>query len=411
LQTETASLLKQIAFNAGTVQEAKRRFSNQLAPDFSIFDFFKSDEMALSRCLASLLDPQGRHGQGSLFLRLFVENLPTQAGWIRQFEKCAIKTEKQALGQRRIDVYLEFPEGLIGIENKPWATDQALQLSDYADYLSQTTQGNNWLLIYLCNDAPSHSSLSPTKRQQLLSNQQLIELNYEQLLHWLGICRQQTQALNVRIFIEELIKFVRIHINGELDMSVENEVRQTILASKSTLASAFMVSKAMHAVKSNLMQGFHKTLREALSAKGLSLVWDKNMDSQWKPSTGFGIQFSEDQDLCMRVEFEGHDLTKLIWGIRRHSTATPSTPDRWRHIAAVMESEFGPEKQSDWWPWYCSDTTAILGNDLQDWGQADFLWTHVMQDQGRPLAEQLVNAALRVKDLFTQHMDWLKKIS
>ena len=64
---EIEELLKDVAFKMGTLREARNRFSAQLAPEFSIFDYLRTDEMGLSKCIASLLDPKGTHGQGSVF--------------------------------------------------------------------------------------------------------------------------------------------------------------------------------------------------------------------------------------------------------------------------------------------------------------------------------------------------------
>ena len=113
------ALLDEISFNVGTLRQAKQRFSDQLAPEFSIFDYFRSDEMALSNCLAGMLDPNGRHGQGNIFLRAFFETIFHEKKWTINFDYCKVVTEKQANGQRRIDIYLEFMGCIIGIENKP----------------------------------------------------------------------------------------------------------------------------------------------------------------------------------------------------------------------------------------------------------------------------------------------------
>jgi hypothetical protein len=46
-------------------------FATQLAPRFNSFNFICPDEMKLSKILAMLLNPEGDHAQGDLFLKLF----------------------------------------------------------------------------------------------------------------------------------------------------------------------------------------------------------------------------------------------------------------------------------------------------------------------------------------------------
>lgn len=304
MKIETQNLLTTVAFNIGTLKEAKKRFADQLAPEFSIFDYFRSDEMALSKCLASLLNPQGTHGQGSVFLQSFCEKICKNTTWMKNFENCDVVTEKQANGQRRIDIHLSFNDGLIGIENKPWAADQHLQLFDYANYLEESSSGKEWLLIYLSNRPPSADSLSPKKRDQLEDSKNFIQCNYHDLTEWLDDCKTKTKALNVRIFLEELIKFIRININGELEMSEEIETYKTALASKQNLEATFNILKATYGIRQNLLKNFRNDLEKNLNTHGLHIVWDDSMNNTWKSCSGFGVKFLKDQDVYLRFEFE-----------------------------------------------------------------------------------------------------------
>jgi hypothetical protein len=110
--------LKKVAFKIGALREARRRFTVQLAPDFNLFRYLRTDEIGISRIIADLLDRNGTHGQGDIFLQSFAEKLGQK--WISGFNNWKVVTEQQANGQRRIDVYLKSDTGgIIGIENKP----------------------------------------------------------------------------------------------------------------------------------------------------------------------------------------------------------------------------------------------------------------------------------------------------
>lgn len=51
----------------------ERELDRVLANHFNPLDYLRTDEIGLSRIVADLLSPDAAHGQGSLFLRSFLE--------------------------------------------------------------------------------------------------------------------------------------------------------------------------------------------------------------------------------------------------------------------------------------------------------------------------------------------------
>ena len=288
-------LLSEVSFKIGTLREARNRFADQLAPEFRIFDYLRTDEMGLSRCIASLLDPKGKHGQGSFFLETFLKKIlaegsswETNAKGFMNFE-----LEKQANGQRRIDIYLEFKNIIIGIENKPWAGCQDNQLSDYAAFLETTSKGKNWILVFLSNRNPEEGSITQKRREELENDGRFVQLNFGDVIGWLDICAYKTRAPVVRVFIEELSKFIRTYINGEVEMSDAIEIKNAILKSQDALDSAFQIYKAMYDVKMELFEKLRGDLEIGLEKNGLKLTdWEFN---GWRPCSGFNIQFCKEE--------------------------------------------------------------------------------------------------------------------
>ena len=109
MQQDITTLLGDVAFKLGTMNEARKRFTVQLAPDFNLFDYLRTDELGLSACIASLLDPKGKHGQGPVFLDAFLEKIAKKAKWAKSSESCSVRTEVEANG--RLDIYMEFLGG------------------------------------------------------------------------------------------------------------------------------------------------------------------------------------------------------------------------------------------------------------------------------------------------------------
>ena len=72
IQQHAAALLDSVARWNEVTTLAKLRYQAELAPDFSLMDWLKNDELALSRYLRFLLSPDETHGQSSLFLKGFL---------------------------------------------------------------------------------------------------------------------------------------------------------------------------------------------------------------------------------------------------------------------------------------------------------------------------------------------------
>ena len=208
-----------------------------------------------------------KHGQGGIFLNFFLKRIES-AEWAIHDKCTKVSLERLTDQGRRIDISLDFSQGVIGIENKPWAGDQHEQLSHYADYLRLITPNGNWLLLFLSNREPSVASLAEDKLKKLTANRHFARVTFHELLSWLEECAQHSKALTVRIFIEELAKFVRTNINGELYVS-EEEIRKSILSSAENLESALLISRSMPTIKSDLIRQFQSDIGNKINFRSV----------------------------------------------------------------------------------------------------------------------------------------------
>ncbi|TXT26564.1 MAG: hypothetical protein FD134_494 [Gallionellaceae bacterium] len=387
-------LLDEVTFKIGTLHQARKYFSAQLAPEFRIFDYLRTDEMGLSRCIASLLDPKGKHGQGSVFLDAFLKTIGSAAAWATNTAKCEVSKERQANGKRRIDIYLNLQNGVIGIENKPWASDQDHQLADYAAFIKKDAGNRFWLLLFLSNRDPSDDSIKPDERRKMEQDGQFVRLNYAELIEWLDICAGNSRAATVRIFIEELAQFVREDINGELDMSDEVEVHNAILKSAENLGSAFQIYSSMDNLKRKLLKKFQGNLKEKLKLHNMELDWGLE---GWQAYSGFIIQFDEtQQSLNLRFEFDQANLNGFLWGIRRRNEDY-NNPLVWDEVNKLMSADFGSAKSSKWWPWYSELPNQEFHEEMKNWRTSAEPWISI---ENESLVEKICNLALRVREVF-----------
>ena len=90
-----------------TARALEAELDRHLARRFNIFDYLRTDELGLSSIIADLLDPQGPHGQGPLYLKTFVQGLGEQVCRLDlSGERISVVVEKVIPSNRRIDVYV-----------------------------------------------------------------------------------------------------------------------------------------------------------------------------------------------------------------------------------------------------------------------------------------------------------------
>ena len=188
------------------------------ATRFSVFPYFNTGELDLSRIFADLLDPAGSHGQGDRFLVLFLEQFQEFAPGLppATTRECRVHLEfptRTGAGPRRIDIVLQLPDNLwIGIENKPFAKDEDAQIADYLKDLE--SRGQAWIL-YFSGDGqdPSNESLrhlaSSIPRRWLTVPYRGQTVERPSIDTWIRQCVQECEAERVRWFLRDLLEYVR----------------------------------------------------------------------------------------------------------------------------------------------------------------------------------------------------------
>ena len=191
-----------------------------LARRFNFFysiDFFDSipskKEDRMSYVFAYLLDPNETHGQGDLFLRKFLEDVAPN--WLPNncWSSVSVRTEVLTTRIRRnreIDIVIAFDgdQRALAIENKPWAGDQHLQLSDYAHHLESMYEGR-FKLIYLTpkGEDPSECSITREEREQLENGGKFAKASIQKWADgWLKRAEDEVKAERVRWFVSDFHK-------------------------------------------------------------------------------------------------------------------------------------------------------------------------------------------------------------
>ena len=233
-----------------TAKAHERELDQHLARRFNIFDYLSTDEVALSRIIADLLDPEARHGQGTLFLRTLLDELTEIGGWpdpdAGLVKGIHVVTERVIPSGRRLDVSVEIPgtDGAycLAIENKPFADDQRNQVRDYLRFLKRKYR-DRFLLIYLSPTGQGPSSWSLPRGELGKWTGRLAVMPYwsdpEQhaagdryddfrvglsLAAWFSACRRRCEPDRLRWFLSEAETFCKRRFGGH-SMTTDRETR------------------------------------------------------------------------------------------------------------------------------------------------------------------------------------------
>lgn len=180
--------------------------------DYNIFTLFHgfSDEVNLhSNFIASLLDPNGDHYKGDLFLKLFLETCG--------IDDFSIDTSRTTVFKefKHIDIYISDSKKHIILENKVYAKDQPTQIARYIKAIKKEgAEDEDIYVLYLHPDRelPKENSLGGYKLNQ--DNTKLEKdgssINFKvisygkEILEWIDRCKNEVSNLtDLNVFLSQ----------------------------------------------------------------------------------------------------------------------------------------------------------------------------------------------------------------
>ena len=265
-----------------TARRLERELDRKLAHRFNALDYLRDDELGLSRLIADLLDPLGKHGQGTLFLATYLEVVGARRllSW-PDLDDCRIdvETERSIDGRRRIDISIDILSKhgqacCLAIENKPYAGDQQNQVRDYLLFLKKH-YGDRFLLIYLSptGEGPSalsidkkeregwkdHFAIMPYYRSGIEGNDEFEEfVMLRSLADWFQECRKHCEVDRLRWFLRDAESFCKQTFGG-ITMRSDGEttaVREFIMSRSGNMETAAAVHHAWLEVRDRVSQEF-----------------------------------------------------------------------------------------------------------------------------------------------------------
>jgi len=219
----------------GRIETLRSNLDREWATQFSIFEPTGSDERTFSKIIRLLLDPKGSHGQGSLFLKAFLEHLYEtfqDNDKIKNFlnldlKKATVVCDSPTGKGRFIDVTVKIEDKKFGIENKHWFKDLDDQVSNYLEAVD--------FLVYLSIDrkSPHDRSIPKTECEKAIHDGRLLLMHYEcsqqpsrdmeniseerpiaDFSEWLKRCEQIAKPDKIRWYLGEISQRINTYLYG-----------------------------------------------------------------------------------------------------------------------------------------------------------------------------------------------------
>ncbi len=214
---------------------------------FSILGIESKENKTHSNFIAELLNPNGSHLQGSVFLDLFIKTI----GYNKTLDFQNTQVIKEFyLGKKtqtnggRIDILIKDSNNIISIENKIYAGDQENQLIRYRNYEKKINQV--YYLTLFGNEASDFSTLDisnsiENKEYKLENGKDYFTLSYSyDILNWLKLCHQKSVNIpqlreSIKQYILLIQKLTNQNMNDRqkmIDLLFENHESAKIISTE-----------------------------------------------------------------------------------------------------------------------------------------------------------------------------------
>ena len=376
---ELERFFAEVAPRLDTAATLDAELDRQLARRFNVFRDLRADEVGFSRMIADLLDPNGDHGQETLFLKLLADKLDFARGV--NLRQAKVERERKIDG-RPLDISVEVDsKHCLAIESKSnFAVDQEGQVEHY---LKSLERYSNSLVLYLSpnGDGPTEASVGQQtiKKLETMTSRDFaimpcdsskappddgfdkLRLSFS-LVDWLADCRRNCDVDRLRWYLREVETYCRQQYGGNpVTDSKKSAIEKFVREDSKNVATALAVYEAWPAIAWKIKGEFWELIWNELPDDMLGhddWHWDayfgpKRYESyiyayrkSWRPYEVDGEQtFTQ-----IRMDAQWPDGTGWIVGVRSSLANELSEVDRERRDALDRELRELGKKQTPRWP-------------------------------------------------------------
>lgn len=289
------------------VKAKYKKLNEEQAIGFNIFSILlkSNDEVNLhSKFIYELLNPQGSHQQGRLFLDLFLEQLGIEMDDTRAVEAFREK--------ENLDILLQTSHDALIIENKVDTQDHSSQLSRYWESVkSKGYEASNIYLIYL--------TLWGEKPLENAMQEKVLTISYrKEIVLWLEEAIEKVEHIPVlKETLEQYLSLIQELTKQIKRGSVEMELKELLLK-EDNLQQVIALESVVTEAKIELQLDFWQRLLMNLipyyafsfynissSNKGLEESVRRYYELQ-KNGKDYGIEYQVDENLYFFVELRSN---------------------------------------------------------------------------------------------------------
>lgn len=316
---------------AQTQQRHAAELARATGEHFNIFKILRVGHLEVtthSPMLAQLLNPQGVHGQGATFLRLFLDCFNIDgfdAGSARVKMEHHIGSVTEDSGGR-IDILVQDGRGeVILIENKIYAADQSNQMTRNRNYDARAH------LFYLTLDGrdPVNPQAVPGLRC----------ISYaSDVLSWLKDCRKEAACVpTVRETLSQYIHLLQELTDQNTSTRMNQELTRAVLQTKDSYAAYRALCHAQQEIRRMVLAGLNEGLGELAKSLNLELLQRLHGDGRRYDGWFFTSAALAAQNLRIGCQFDSKDYQNFYFGFNR------TGPDQNSALIQCLQHHFGAE--------------------------------------------------------------------
>lgn len=291
--------------------ESARKEARLRGEEFNVFRTCGVNhyENTHSAILAEWLNPGGSHGQGDLFLKLFISRLfstePSRFADGFDTGRATVSTE-YSTDAGRFDILIEDPVGkALILENKIYAQDQSEQLKRYERYANEKYGKDKYLLVYLTLDGCDAS-------EQSGEGVDYLRISYkETITAWMDDCIKS--VYDKPLLRETMIQYRNLvnQLTGKnMDKSIEKELVAEMLKCPEGVAAIVNATSAMERIL--IEDSLFKPLHGFAEKNNLSFTVSETF---WEKRAYGTFYFEVKPGLRIEFQNEGAGWSRFYFGI------------------------------------------------------------------------------------------------
>ena len=392
---------------------------------FSVMNMEWSEVNTHSAIIGELLNPKGSHGQGDVFLNLFIHQL--NQTFSEKEKSFKLDSFQELVGEKicerhisnknlikgtggRIDIIIEDKNQIILIENKPGNQDQELQLIRYYNYAK--VRNKKFKIFYLTIDGRNLNeeevcyeneieikgyNFHYSKKMEYENFTNIDSVIYHKCLYypisfhteirdWLEKCHKEAiEQPILRETIKQYLNLVKKLTNQTINDAMSDEILKII---ENSTKESFTIFNNILGFKRKMYLNFMNDLKEYATSKNFIVndIWEIN-DKEYGLFLTPELWKNKNINIC--IIFEKSNYKNLYYGVSFEEELSELDKSNVRQKFKKNGFEENP-----WWIW------KYVTN--RDWENNGEVWEDVSKGKNSKVYNEIITAIDEIIEIENQ---------